>query len=376
MVAIVVPVYRQTLTDLELISYRQLLYMLGSFEIIVVAPEALKMPKEIRTEKIQIQYFAKEYFQSVDSYSQLMLSQSFYKRFIRYQYILIYQLDAFVFKNELNFFCNLGYDYIGAPWISGFCEYTNLKRKILYVGNGGFSLRRVEACIEALECKQDLLEQYSGRNEDAFFSACDDKVFKIASKEIALSFAFEREVKVCFEKNERRIPFGCHAWERYDLDFWKKYIERFGYDLSRLQQNGGEEDVCNSKEYLWMRRNTALMESDSLFFGIPKKVDSLFNAITEQGFYLWGAGYIGRYAKDLFLDLGMSLEGFIDTDRAKQGRFIERLMVYSPEEIKKNGRIIVTVEPKHYKSIVGSLESLNFVYQKDYIFFEDILPEV
>ena len=31
--------------------------------------------------------------------------------------MLIYQLDAYVFKDELLNWANKGYDYIGAPWL-------------------------------------------------------------------------------------------------------------------------------------------------------------------------------------------------------------------------------------------------------------------
>ena len=376
MVAIIVPVYREKLTEQELISYRQLLHILGAFEIIITAPKHLELPEEIRKKKVRTEYFSKEFFQSVDAYSRLMLSPFFYKSFIKYQYILIYQLDAFVFKNELLHFCGLGCDYIGAPWISGFCEYSILKRKVLYVGNGGFSLRRVEACIDVLERNGYLLEQYCGRNEDIFFSACDGRDFTVASVETALTFSFEREVKTCFEANHRRLPFGCHAWDRYDFKFWKSYIGDFGYELDEIAQTAREEDQNNVSEYLWMKRNTALMEKDDLFYDISGKIDRLFGGEKGQCLYLWGAGYVGRYVKNLLLDRGITLTGYIDMNLVKQGQVINGLRVYDPEGIKRNGKIIVTVERKHYKGIMESLEKLNLTYAKDYIFFEDILPEV
>ena len=376
MVAVVVPVYRQTLTDLERISYRQLINVLGTFEIIIAAPEHLEMPKEIKGEKIRVEYFAKDFFQSVDSYSQLMLSKVFYRRFIRYQYILIYQLDAFVFRNELMHFCSMGYDYIGAPWISGFCEYTNLKRKVLYVGNGGFSLRKVEACLDVLERRQDLLNLYQGRNEDAFYSACGGEDFKVAPREVALAFSFEREVRLCFEENHKILPFGCHAWERYDLGFWREYIEKFGYELDMQAINDGADDQHNKAEYLWMKKNTALMENDRLFYEIPSKVRKLFQSNKEESYYLWGAGYVGRYACSLFSDLGMKILGFVDTDVNRQGTYINEFMVYNPKFLEKQSKVIVSVNWLYNSDVEKVLNSLGFTYLQQYIFFEDILPEV
>lgn len=375
MVAVVIPVYKKILSDLEIISYKQLLRVLGEFDIVAIAPKEQKLPEEMRRNDIKVEHFAAEFFRSVGSYSRLMLSECFYERFLKYQYILIYQLDAFVFKNELMHFCSLGYDYIGAPWLSGFCEYTNLKRKVLYVGNGGFSLRRVEACLNALRCRQRLLGIYQERNEDAFFSACGDDDFRVAPREVALTFSFEREVRRCFEENHRKLPFGCHAFERYDLEFWKRYIEEYGYDLSGKVCSGGSEDLHNSREYQWMRRNSLLMEHDELYYGVPCKIKSLFRNLETGNLYLWGAGYIGRYVRKLFQDLGVRVIGFIDTDIKKQGQNVDGLMVYSPEEVNMEDKIFITVDWKYYNGIKKKLEESGFIYLKQYAFFEDILPD-
>lgn len=93
---------------------------------------------------LQIHYifFHENYFKSIDGYNKLMLSPSFYKAFSNYEYILIYQLDAWVFKDELQHWCNQKYDYIGAP------IYQN--NKLIGIGNGGFSLRKVDYCLKVL----------------------------------------------------------------------------------------------------------------------------------------------------------------------------------------------------------------------------------
>lgn len=375
-VAVVVPVYKQVLSELEIISYIQLLNILGEFDIVVIAPQGLKLSSEVVRKNIKVEYFPAEFFLNVDAYSSLMLSGCFYERFLHYQYILIYQLDAFVFGNELMNFCRLGYDYIGAPWISGFCEYTNLKRKVLYVGNGGFSLRRVKACIDVLDRNQNLLKIYQGRNEDAFFSACDSERFRVAPKETALTFSFEREVRACFEENHRTLPFGCHAWERYDFEFWKEYIENFGYELKgKIEPSEGSEDLHNSREYQWMRRNSHLMESDSFFYGIPSRLKERFREQKKGAYYLWGAGYVGRYAGRLFRDLEIDVKGYVDTDLKKQGQYVENLKIYSPEVLRKTDKVIITVDWKRYAEIERKLSETGFVYLQQYIFFEDILPE-
>ena len=93
-----------------------------------------------------------------------MLSNFFYSAFREYDYMLLYQLDAFVFKNELLYWCNKNYDYIGAPWIASkqtllkkielqFKSKRKQKRAEIFfkVGNGGFSLRRIQKFFDITE---------------------------------------------------------------------------------------------------------------------------------------------------------------------------------------------------------------------------------
>ena len=46
----------------------------------------------------------------------MLLTADFYRRFTDYEYILIHQLDVFLFEDKLLEFCDMGYDYIGAPY--------------------------------------------------------------------------------------------------------------------------------------------------------------------------------------------------------------------------------------------------------------------
>jgi len=48
------------------------------------------------------------------------------------------------------------------------------------------------------------------------------KIVKTA--EIAVSFSFEVGPRYCFEKNNKMLPFSCHAWAKYDRKFWEPYL--------------------------------------------------------------------------------------------------------------------------------------------------------
>jgi len=65
------------------------------------------------------------------------------------------------------------------------------------------------------------------KNEDFYWSVIIPffaKNFKRPTVQEALGFAFECFPKQCYEQNNRQLPFGCHAWEKYEPEFWKAFI--------------------------------------------------------------------------------------------------------------------------------------------------------
>ena len=217
---IVVPTYCEQLTKSEEMSLRQLVKVLGRHDICLVVPESLNIEeyKKIAGEKTLLtKRINNDYFKSVSSYCKLVSSPSFYEQFADYEYMLIYQLDAWVFNDELNLWCNKGYDYIGAPiFIRWFVER---KRQ---VGNGGFSLRKIESIIKYLK-KHNNPNLPHFEHDDGFFAANYDNDLKIPTKEEAALFSLEVNAKVQYDKT-KVLPFGCHAYKRYEWDFWKQFI--------------------------------------------------------------------------------------------------------------------------------------------------------
>jgi hypothetical protein len=49
--------------------------------------------------------------------------------------------------------------------------------------------------------------------------------FKRPKWQEALHFAFEMNPKKAFELTNHQLPFGVHAWEKYDKKFWEEYVK-------------------------------------------------------------------------------------------------------------------------------------------------------
>ena len=82
---------------------------------------------------------------SIAAYNRMMLTPWFYRLFNGYRHILLYQLDCLMFGDDVTAWCRRDWSYVGAPWF-GKRAPDDLKS----VGNGGFSLRRVDHMLAVL----------------------------------------------------------------------------------------------------------------------------------------------------------------------------------------------------------------------------------
>lgn len=262
MVDVVVPIYKKLPSENDIIALRRVFCVLKNHPIVFVHPSNLDMTFYKQFGDANFLAFDDVFFQGIQGYNQLMLNLDFYKRFSK-KYILIYQTDAYVFKDELLYWCKKDYDYIGAPWL-GSKESIPLEKKVwdqvaylskklinyknnnkaqknkslLYngVGNGGFSLRKREKFIEVLEKLADQAkiylktENYSSRfyAEDVFFSIEPERngiQFSKPDYKEACRFSIENKVGKAFSYNNNELPFGCHRWNKENYSFWKQYIK-------------------------------------------------------------------------------------------------------------------------------------------------------
>lgn len=370
-VAVVIPIHKSQLSEYEMISLKQVCTVLGEYDIVAVVPNGLTLAE--REAYTRIESFAVDYFKSITDYNRLMLSPSFYRRFWQYEYILIYQLDAFVFADKLSWFCQQGYDYIGAPWLYGIFNYIDAEHSIFHVGNGGLSLRRISSFIKLLEERQPLLDEQI-KNEDLFFSSIVSPEFRIAPLEIALQFSFERQVETCYERNHYELPFGCHAWERYNLPFWKPYIEQEGYVLQANIESVGNEDITRRAEYDSFARLSAFFENGFDKGMLKQKLESRLETI-RKSFVIFGAGFSGKALMRWLVDIGVPVRGFCDNNRKLVGESLLGYPIFRVSEISsfKEEIFIVIANLEHEVSMANQLLESGFVRKKDYITFTDFV---
>ena len=251
-VAIVVPIYKKHRAELkwyEHISLKRCPEVFGGkYPIIFAAPNDRKFDYIPRY--CTVETFDPQYFSNRKLYSRMMLSPQFYTRFLAYDYILIYQLDAFVFSDRLPEFCELGYDYIGAPWPWAYpfvCSASPAQvfiQRTGLVGNGGFSLRNVRTHYEILSRHADFVNR-SSMGEDTFlsyFGKVAPNEFRVASVKVASQFSFDLLPERFCRRNLNVLPFGCHGWNRFGSKFYLKAFSECGYDLTPHAHLMGDED--------------------------------------------------------------------------------------------------------------------------------------
>jgi hypothetical protein len=270
-VAIVVPLSaRANLLPDEELSLRHLLHFLSGYDKYFVAAPGASIPHE----GLKVFHFPRKFFGSAAAHNRLLMWPRFYRAFEDYEYILMYHLDSLVFSEEITPWCRTGLDYIGAPWVP--CSDTPWVKEAR-VGNGGFALMKLESVLKVLHNRYqdepatywvDLLVRNNSRlrfvfrflewlqpffpnsrvinrpledlrksekpdihgcNNDYFWSFHAARYlpeFKVATVEQGLRFAFEAAPRRCFELNRGRMPFGCHAWMKFDRNFWEPHLLR------------------------------------------------------------------------------------------------------------------------------------------------------
>ncbi len=247
-ICIVIPIYKVELTAIEKISLEKCIQNFNEYSIYFIQPNSLDSYRISFQNKIKTKKFDDRYFKGILGYNKLLLSNALYSAFEDYKFMLIYQLDCYVFSERLLYWANKNYDYIGAPWIasrntmvkkllSNF-DSNNKKRRakiFFHVGNGGFSLRKIKTFSHITKEFKGFIDKDLKRDpkdyklmEDVFWSFRAPELypeFKIPNYKKALKFSIDRKPQLALKENKNRLPFGCHGINKPKvIDFWKKNI--------------------------------------------------------------------------------------------------------------------------------------------------------
>jgi hypothetical protein len=262
-ICITIPIYRETLSALEIQSVNRCIEILSDYSIYFICHDKLNINfYKTHFQKIKkYKFFHEKYFESLKGYNTLLLNVEYYNAFSNYKYMLLYQTDCYVFKDELLLWANKGYDYLGGIWFDSFHKNPDFGAQFWYPGNGGFSLRNIKNIIHVLNSKKKLKNwkqlmeekkklgetkglktfkhtvlfilkmfgyknsvsfyaQHFDNNEDVFFADLHKKygLLKVPALEDALMFSWDSNPEFLYKKL-KKLPFGCHAWYREDKPY-------------------------------------------------------------------------------------------------------------------------------------------------------------
>lgn len=239
---IAIPIYKKSFDQEEQLLVDRMFKVFAERHISFFGPANLDSSYYLnRYPSAKQMTFESDYFLSVQGYSRLLLSRKFYESFGGKEFLLISQPDAYVFRDELDTWLNKPYDYVGAPWPNGFSVTLNMGRfknaasgtlVNAFVGNGGFSLRRIHKCIQLLEQDIEVADWFSitGSSEDLFFSFVGQMTpsFVLPNPIEASLFAMEAQPEFFYNLNRHYIPMAAHAFRKFSPEFWESHIKLFG----------------------------------------------------------------------------------------------------------------------------------------------------
>lgn len=258
---VVVPVHRPYPTADEQFGLKRCGTLLGSYPISIVHPAGLDLDPYLKLLPAATPFpVSPSWMASVRAYNRMMANPAFYRNFRSFSHILIHEPDALVLSDQLIYWCEQPYDYIGAPWFKGFTA-AGPHAPFAGVGNSGFSLINVSAIYRFFSSDvrwfgrtaiaKEFLKKIFRRpsvypvrflfqalgpagimsgahtalivNFDYFIAAQLSNISRlkldIPHPEVAMHFSWEVNPSRCFALCGNVPPFGIHAWARYDRKF-------------------------------------------------------------------------------------------------------------------------------------------------------------
>lgn len=243
---VTIPIYKETLNIDEEISLKRLHKVLkDKSNVYAFCPIDINLDKYLEIfPELQRMEFEPENFTSIYAYSQLCLKYEFYDAFSMYEYMYIYQLDCYLIEDNLEYWCDQEYDYVGAPILVAHADWRNFRinpdNKVIIspaVGNGGFSLRNIKTFKYLTNPNEELRQKYEltdeklkeVKYEDVYFCSFLNELYEIEKPDykIALKFGIDMNPDLAYNYfNFEGFPMCIHAFDK-NIPFWIDKIDDF-----------------------------------------------------------------------------------------------------------------------------------------------------
>lgn len=239
---IAIPIYKFPLSDLESrIFTTNLNRIKDKSNIQIVCPNSLIEIITKNFSPIKVLSFKDDYFNNIDGYNSLMISNQFYKTLKKISsQVFILQLDALILSDDFEKWANTNHHFIGAP-ISNNNNVVNLiindirksvLLKTISLGkkiepnpqNGGFSMRNTNRCYLITLLFSSVLIKWR-INEDLIWSLISAHfwwAFKVSPRQDALKFCYEGK-RDNFNKLEEK-PMAIHGIKTQNSAEWEDFF--------------------------------------------------------------------------------------------------------------------------------------------------------
>ncbi|RAJ11202.1 hypothetical protein LX64_00811 [Chitinophaga skermanii] len=259
---IIIPVHKPHLSPEDAAALQACAKHLKAYDTFLVFPKGMHTLAYLKIHPaLKLQPVPPQWLASVADYNRMKMQPEFYQLFRDYKYMMTYELDAYIFSDQIALHKGYAYDFIGAPVFEGYLE-AKTGAGFLPMLNSGFSIRNIHSCLKVLP----LLKKFQARwrlqkllvsnfrflqkhflqtqlqlilnehlkgyfrgtyfHEDVIWTAIVPKLFpffKVAPPTDAMQFSFEVNAAELLDMNHGQLPLGCHAWTKFPK-FWKDYI--------------------------------------------------------------------------------------------------------------------------------------------------------
>jgi hypothetical protein len=120
---VVIPVHRARPSRFETVSLRQCGKILANRDIVILASKNVDLAayQELLPRAVDLRV-EPHWMASVQAYNKMMISPLVFNALDGFTHMILHEPDAIVIRDEIDYWCNQPFDYIGAPWFEGWSD--------------------------------------------------------------------------------------------------------------------------------------------------------------------------------------------------------------------------------------------------------------